>query len=202
MSNDFRDTTERMERIVRRLWDAAAQIGITTEKELAARARVDRSYVNNILNGKRRLTDPMLARLAFAAGTTSEALVGHSDCVGEAVPTYHTGAGDTWLVAEEAEPDETALPDPAHLIAFRVHGDSMDPLVRDGQTVFALRDEAPGDGDLAYIELEDGTATFKRVHVRERTGDWLLAAVNTAYPPQAVARKDVRRAMKAWGIQL
>jgi len=50
-------------------------------------------------------------------------------------------------VSEHIESLDTSLP--GNLIGFKVEGASMEPLVRDGQIMLALRDVRPSDGDLA-----------------------------------------------------
>ena len=113
------------------------------------------------------------------------------------VPTYDTGGGGHWVTSEDATPYDTAIP--PGLVGFRVRGDSMEPLARDGQVVFALREAQPATGDLAVIELADDRSMFKRVYFRDHSA--ILAPVNPAYEPELVKRRDIRRALKVWGVK-
>ena len=81
----------------------------------------------------------------------------------------------------------------------RIDGASMEPLARDGQVVLAHRGLQPANGDLAVVEFLDGNHTFKRVYVRDR--NWILAPINPAHEPEFRDRREIRQAMKVWGVK-
>jgi SOS-response transcriptional repressor LexA len=96
------------------------------------------------------------------------------------------------------------IPDPESLYAFEVDGDSMEPIARSGQTVFALRGAWPTSGDLAFLQLEDDTAMFRRVVIVDegrRNERWLLQPMNPAYNVREVRRKDIRLARRIRGVK-
>ena len=113
------------------------------------------------------------------------------------IKTLITGGGMDWQVSEDLKPYDTTVP--GDLIAFEVRGDSMQPLALDGQVVLALRDVRPADGDLAVIELKDGTHSFKRIHIHDE--QWILMPVNPTHEPQVCRQREIRRAMKVWGVK-
>lgn len=102
-----------------------------------------------------------------------------------------------WIVAEQAPVEYTVVP--AALSEYRVRGDSMEPLARDGQIVLVDGDTPPKDGDLAIVEFEDDTSTFKRVYRRGPT--WFLMPINPAYPPAERPASDIRQAWQVWGVK-
>ena len=113
------------------------------------------------------------------------------------IPTYRTGGGLHWVVSEDLEPYDTTIP--SGLVAYQVSGDSMEPLARDGQIVLALRGVQPRYGDLAVVEMNDGTHTFKRYCPE---GDQvMLVSVNPGHQPELVRGRDIRSAMKVWGVK-
>lgn len=177
------------------------------------RFHLSQGYVAKILRGERPLTARHIAEIATITGSDEGALrtgqavpesppvVEREDDAPEpgAVRTYRTGGGDRWGAVEEPPAEYTPLPQPRDLLAFKVQGPSMEPVAREGQTVLALKNVLPKDGDLAHIELADGTVTFKRVYLRGPR--WLLVPVNPAFDPMDVPATEIRRAMKVWGVK-
>lgn len=107
-------------------------------------------------------------------------------------PVYDTGAGATWAVADEAEPYHVALP--RRLVGYRLHGDSMGDVLRDGQIAWADPEAPLRSGDIAIIEETDGTCSCKVVF---DAGDaWTLVSRAPDAPPRTVKKRDVRRAWK------
>jgi len=113
------------------------------------------------------------------------------------IKTFITGGGMNWQVSDELEAYDTTVP--GDLIAFEVRGDSMQPLALDGQVVLALRDVRPTDGDLAVIEMKDGTHSFKRIHIHGE--QWILVAINPTHEPHVCGERAIQRAMKVWGVK-
>jgi hypothetical protein len=187
------------ERIAQRVWQVAVSLGLRSERAIAKAVACNPGHLSELLSGKKGWTDKMLHRVAAALGVSPEVLLGTSCGQAATVDTYRTGGGDRWGAVEEAPIEHTQVPPPDQLVAFRVEGDSMEPVARDGQVVLALRDVQPKDGDLAHVELEDGTVTFKRIYIRRDR--WLLLPVNPAYNPTDVPASEIRRAMKVWGVK-
>lgn len=118
------------------------------------------------------------------------------ECPHRRIPVYSTGGGTHWVAAEEAAVYDTEIPD--NLVGYRVDGDSMDPIARNGQIALAYERMNPADGDLAYIEMEDGSSMFKRVYIRRNR--WLLMSINPQYGPEEIRARGIRRAMRVWGV--
>lgn len=59
--------------------------------------------------------------------------------------------------------------------------------------------DIPENGDLAVIEFNDGNHTFKRIYVQG--AKWILAPINPAHEPEFRDQKEIRQAMKVWGVR-
>ena len=194
--------------IVQRARQLARQQGLATITELAKKTKYTVSQIARVFKGEQPVTHRMLFELAYALGATPEYLEHgiepDADRITEAVETYRVGAGTHFAVADDPPADSTPWPNPKALCAFRVDGDSMEPVARDGQVVIASKAAWPHSGDLAYVELEDGTTMFRRVQVLDadtKKESWILQPVNPAYDARVVARRQIRVAMKMWGVK-
>jgi phage repressor protein C with HTH and peptisase S24 domain len=79
--------------------------------------------------------------------------------------------------------------DPQMLSAIAVSGDSMEPLLRDGDEILVdHRPRAPGDG--IYVLRQGDALLVKRVQFG-KPGEVTLVSANDAYPPQIVARDEI-----------
>ncbi|TAJ65012.1 helix-turn-helix transcriptional regulator [Brevundimonas sp.] len=92
--------------------------------------------------------------------------------------------GDGW--------EQTELPRPRDgLLSLRIIGDSMAPLYREGDRVIVDREATEvRKGDRVVVRTTGGETLAKEVAAL--TGRTVtLASVNPAYPPRAVARRDI-----------
>ena len=168
--------------------------------EIAEILAVTGPTARNYLTGRTRPPARVLSLVAAWANVSVGILLGQdesNDATAFHIPTYRTGGGLHWVVAEDVQPFDTAIPRTLH--AFKVSGDSMEPLARHDQIVLALRDVTAGDGDLALVELRDGTSTFKRIYRKDDTT--ILASVNPAHDPELVKSATIRHAWKVWGVK-
>lgn len=69
-------------------------------------------------------------------------------------------------------------------------GDSMEPTIRDGDLVMAVKDppEFAVDRGGVFLLLHHGHLRIKRLHVDMRSGDITLISDNQRYPPEIVPR--------------
>ena len=79
--------------------------------------------------------------------------------------------------------------DPAMLSAIRVLGDSMDPLLRDGDEILVDRSERPFRDGVHVVRLDD-VLHVKRAQAGP-PGRLLLISANPAYAPLDVAQEEV-----------
>ncbi len=73
--------------------------------------------------------------------------------------------------------------------ALRIKGDSMDPEIRDGDTVIVKRQESADTGDIVIVLVNGDAATCKRL-VRYREGIRLIP-INPAYEPMYYSEDEV-----------
>jgi SOS-response transcriptional repressor LexA len=195
-----RRKTLKAQEIALRVRKVALGKGMRSDRKIAESAQVNHSYMSKLLKGAGRWTPQMLQRVAAGLDVDQEWLE-----YGEAlepseetgIPTYAVGGGNHFQIAEGPPSEYTAVHDADQLVAFRVDGDSMDPVARHGQRVLARKDLWPRNGDLAYIELEDDGAMFKRVYIKDagrKNEHWVLCSINTLYAPVEVSRSQIRRA--------
>lgn len=81
---------------------------------------------------------------------------------------------------------------PAHAAAVRVHGDSMSPIIEDGQYVFVDDRCAPVDKDLVVCKVRGRDGTFFKRYYRDN--NWIiLESVNKAraIAPMIIHEDDV-----------
>ncbi len=184
--------------IAARVWKLALARGMGTKRDIAAFLERDRSHVGRLLEGEARWTTKMLHHVAAKFGVPVARLTGEAAASGRQVATYQTGPGSQWEVAEESPTYRAVLPPPECLQAFVVRGNSVRPVAHDGDLVLARTDTEPAGGDLAHVELRDGTAMFKRVFQQE--GRWLLVPVSPRYPARSVPPREVVHASKVCGV--
>jgi len=194
-----RDTTR--EQFSRRLKFLADRIGGVGE--LARQTGISSPTLYGAVSAKSLCRVDTLAAIIRATGCSARWLL-----LGEGSPFssdegalvlegYHTGGGNHWVVGDDTPTCEVMVP--SDLIPFVVHGDSMDPVVRDGQVVLARPGIEPKDGDLAVVERESGEHTFKRVYFEDGGKTIILMPLNPSVRPERVRRAAIRRMMRIWG---
>ena len=72
---------------------------------------------------------------------------------------------------------------------LRVHGDSMKPEYRDGDTLIILRQETCETGDDCAVLIDGDEATFKRVRLHEK--GITLQPLNPAYDPMFFSNQEI-----------
>jgi len=114
-------------------------------------------------------------RLALGASAGPGALAADEQSVGA------LRFGATWLRAQGL--------DPAMLSAIAVTGDSMEPLLRDGDEILVDRTPRAWREGVHVVRAGDGLLV-KRLDF-SRPGHITLISVNTAYPPVDLAAEEV-----------
>ena len=97
----------------------------------------------------------------------------------EVIDTYQPGQGS----------DEVPVSsDRSDLIALRVKGNSMEPLIRNGQVVVVDPHRRPNNGDIV-IAVKEGQSTIKRLHRVDDT-TIILEPLNPAFEKIVLTRQD------------
>src|SRR5690606_33730247 len=99
--------------------------------------------------------------------------------VEEAIGAFGFAPG--WLIEQNL--------DPRMLSAIAVSGDSMEPLLRDGDEILVdHRPRSPSDG--IYVLRQDDVLLVKRLQFG-KPGEVTLVSANPAYPPQILPREEI-----------
>ena len=190
--------TQKAQHIAGRVWRLALRRGLETKRDIAAFLERDRSHVGRLLEGKARWTTSMLQHVAAKFEVPVGELIGEGDSGEPRVPAYRVGPGERWAIAEEEAVYETRLPGSDSVRALAVRGEAVCPLAHEGDVLLADTDQQPDSGDLAHLELSDGTATLARVFPQGER--WLLVPVNPRCPSRSVSTDEVRHASKICGM--
>ena len=149
-----------------------------TQAGLAEAAGCRQPTISRILAGKQALTEAMAERLApvlgvsplyLLYGVSEEQVRGGPTAAegtawyGRRIPVVSIAAANPLsnVAWEPLDPPEWIEIPPA-CQAVEVRGDSMAPVVLDGQRVIYDPDQFPQDGDLAFVRLNDGRQFIKR----------------------------------------
>lgn len=83
------------------------------------------------------------------------------------------------------------LPDPENYYALKIVGNSMEPILFEGDTVIVHQQNDVENGQIAIILIDNEEATIKRV-IKTKTGI-KLEAYNPYYPPREFTFKDMEK---------
>lgn len=174
-----------------------------TQEELATRVGyTDRSAIAKIEAGKVDLPQTKIALFAKALGVSPAALMGIDEkpqpatapaamvsfpVIGRVAAGYDGQALEEYTGAQESIPAEDLHGRPASdYMVLRVNGNSMYPLLLDGDRILVERTTSVDSGSLAVILYGGEEATVKRVRYVYGE-DWLeLIPQNPEYPPKRI----------------
>ncbi|WP_231597544.1 helix-turn-helix transcriptional regulator [Enterococcus faecium] len=115
----------------------------------------------------------------------------------EKIPTVHNSAsaanpteltyGDTVVEEEEFE----RVPSAADF-AVPIIGDSMEPVIRNGQFVFVKEQPDVEDGEIAIVELGGDGVTCKEIYKDYENQTIILRSINDLYEDRIVSPEQIR----------
>lgn len=115
----------------------------------------------------------------------------------EKIPTIHNSAsaanptelayGDTVVEEEEFE----RVPNNADF-AVPIIGDSMEPVIRNGQFVFVKEQPDVEDGEIAIVEIDGDGVTCKEVFKDYENQSIILRSINELYEDRVVSPEQIR----------
>ncbi|MEQ7304695.1 MULTISPECIES: XRE family transcriptional regulator [Enterococcus] len=115
----------------------------------------------------------------------------------EKIPTVHNSAsaanptelayGDTVVEEEEFE----RVPNNADF-AVPIIGDSMEPVIRNGQFVFVKEQPDVEDGEIAIVELDGDGVTCKEIYKDYENQTIILRSINELYEDRIVSPEQIR----------
>lgn len=113
------------------------------------------------------------------------------------IPTVHNSAsaanptelayGDTVVEEEEFE----RVPNNADF-AVPIIGDSMEPVIRNGQFVFVKEQPDVEDGEIAIVELDGDGVTCKEIYKDYENQTIILRSINDLYEDRIVSPEQIR----------
>lgn len=171
-----------------------------TQDELAKKIDTSRSNIANYENGKNMPSVDILEKLSKLFDCTTDYLLGKSDNRNSDVPISKipilgtVKAGYDWL-AEENIVDYITLkeniPNVGEYYALRITGDSMLPLLAEGDLVIVHDQDDVESGQTAVVLINGEEATVKKV-VKTKEGIE-LHAMNPYYPVKKFTFEDMQK---------
>lgn len=169
-----------------------------TAKELADHIKVAESTMSLYENGKREPDFETLLKIANYLNTSVDYLLGNADSSqpkkkGVRIPVYGNVAAGIPLDAvtdiEDWEEITEEMAVSGDYIALRIHGDSMEPRMTNGDVVIVRLQPDVDSGDMAIVLVNGDQATCKRV--QKTVEGIMLVSTNPAYAPMFYSNKQI-----------
>ena len=177
-----------------------------TQDELAKlTGYTDRSSIAKIERGAVDLPQSKIILFAKALGVTAGALMGNSgistqSTKGILIPVYGRVAAGVPIEAIENIVDYEEIPSTwtGEYGALKVKGDSMEPVIRDGDTLIVRRQNYAESGDLVVALVNGSDATVKKLI--KNAGGIVLQPFNPAYNPMYFSYDETKEIpVEIWG---
>ena len=165
-----------------------------TAKQLAERVGVAESTMSLYENGKREPDFETLMRIAAALDASVDALLGIKNAqTGVKIPVYGAVAAGVPIEAitdiEDYEEITEGMAATSEYAALRIHGDSMEPRMAEGDVVIVRVQEHVENGDVAIVLVDGEEATCKRVMKTDE--GLMLISTNPKYAPMFYPNRDL-----------
>ncbi len=190
-----------MKTLAKRIREARKSVGLL-QQDLAAAAGLSQGQISRIESGKSYPNSEDLRKIAIACNTTVAQLCGEVVC--EAPVCY--GAGSSAIrITGEVEAGEKGnvkinkATKHGAVVLFAqterglvMKGDSMSPVVEDGQTVIYDTAARPRDGDLCVVRIKRGKnrGTYFRRYQELDSKNVVLVSVARHAKPMVVKKAD------------
>ena len=135
-----------------------------------------------------------LMRIADYFGVSPEVLTGDKPIgKGVRIPVFGSVAAGIPIEAitdiEDYEEISEALAKMGEFVALKIKGDSMTPLMIEGDTVIVRIQDTADTGDIAVVMVSGSDATCKKIR---RTADGIvLISINNAYDPMFFTNSEI-----------
>lgn len=165
-----------------------------TQEQLAKRLGVTRSAVSMWEIGAAQPDNDILIMLSRILDISVDALLGTSSGPHKTqIPVYgRVAAGIPIEAIEDVIDVEEITPEMAkngRHIALQIHGDSMEPRMREGDVVIVRLQDDAETGDTAVVMVNGTDATCKKI---KKTPDGiLLISTNPAYEPMYYSNAEI-----------
>jgi repressor LexA len=174
-----------------------------TQVELAKALNVAQNTVCNWENGKRSLDDSTMQQIADYFGVSVDYLLGREDTPNGPPPPSTPGsewipvrgrvaAGTPIEMVEDIQDYEEISKEmvaKGEHIALKIKGDSMEPIICDGDVVIVRLQPDVESGKIAVVTVNGDDATVKRI--KKRPEGLLLIPNNQSYDPMFYSNEDI-----------
>lgn len=174
-----------------------------TQVELAKALNVAQNTVCNWENGKRSLDDSTMQQIADYFGVSVDYLLGREDTPSGPPPPSTPGsewipvrgrvaAGTPIEMVEDIQDYEEISKEmvaKGEHIALKIKGDSMEPIICDGDVVIVRLQPDVESGKIAVVTVNGDDATVKRI--KKRPEGLLLIPNNQSYDPMFYSNEDI-----------
>ena len=163
-----------------------------SQTELGKKMGVRQSTVAMWEIGKNSPGYDMLLRLAEFFGVSVSELAGEGSercripVLGKVQAGIPRTAVDDIIGYEEISPDMENM---GEFFALRIRGDSMEPRMREGDTVIVRRQSSVNNGDIAIVLVGNEEATCKKFY--HHADGVSLVSINPKYTPMFFSKKDI-----------
>lgn len=173
--------------------------GDKSQAIIAKKLEISQRTYSNYESGKSEINKEILKKAAALFNVSADYILGISDTPrpikGKLIPVLgHVPAGipleavEDIIDFEEISPDMSELGD---IFGLRVKGDSMSPLILDGDTVLIRKQNCADSGDIVVVYVNGYEATLKRIKYDDN-GLYLIP-INQAYNVQFYSKNEIEK---------
>lgn len=166
-----------------------------TAKELAAYVNVAESTMSLYENGKREPDYKTLLKIAQYLNVTIDYLLGNDlpRKKGVPIPVYGEVAAGIPIEAITDIEDYEEIPEDlavtGEFAALKIHGDSMEPKMSEGDVVIVRIQDTIESGETAIVIVDGGSATCKKIKYTDE--GIMLISTNPKYEPMFYTNKQI-----------
>ncbi len=169
-----------------------------TQAEVAEKLNLSRASYTNIENGKRGMEASQIAKLSEILDCSADEIIGKEILPGQSkkgikIPVLgYVRAGVPVEAVEEILDYEEITEDVAATGSFfglKVNGDSMSPMLFDGDVVIVRQQPCVDSGDIAVVLINGEDATVKKIKILNE--GIMLIPINQNYDTMFFNQKDI-----------
>ena len=165
-----------------------------SQRQLAQKIGMSQQALAKYENGQATPNPTTLSELAHVLGVSVDHLLGNRTDDAIRVPVLGQVAAGIPIEAVEEVEGEVLLPremDDEEYFALRIHGQSMEPRMMEGDIVIVRQQQDVESGQIAVVLVGNESATCKRVQ-KGRDGLTLIS-INPLFEPMFFSAEQVQR---------
>lgn len=165
-----------------------------SQRQLAQKIGMSQQALAKYENGQATPNPTTLSQLAHVLGVSVDHLLGNRTDDAIRVPVLGQVAAGIPIEAVEEVEGEVLLPremDDGEYFALRIHGQSMEPRMMEGDIVIVRQQQDVESGQIAVVLVGNESATCKRV--QKGRGGLTLISINPLFEPMFFSAEQVQR---------